>query len=60
MNAKLQGRVAKLEGMSGVLRNDEWFREQLRLYFTTSVDVDAIPAGKAGEVYFAAMGREVF
>ena len=60
MNAKLQGRVAKLESGKGVLRDDEWFREQLRLYFALGIDVDAIPAGQAGEVFMREMGREVF
>jgi len=59
MSAKLQGRVTKLEDRNGSRHNDEWFREQLRQYFR-SIDVDAIPAGKAGEVFFAEVGREVF
>ena len=60
MSAKLQRRVAKLEDGKGFRFNDEWFREQLRQYFALGIDVDAIPAGKAGEVFFEQAGREVF
>ena len=60
MSARLRGRVAKLEDRNGSRHNDEWFREQLRQYFALRIDVDAIPAGKAGKVYIKAMGREVF
>jgi len=60
MSARLRGRVTRLEDRKGFRRGDEWFREQLRQYFALGIDVDAIPAGKAGAVFFEQAGREVF
>ena len=63
MSRALQGRLEKLEGRNGDPAHDDYFRAELRQANATAganIDIDAIPAGKAGEVYVAAFGREVF